>query len=337
MKKLYIITGAAGHLGSTVIGMLKGKDCEVRGLILPEEQAEDTENVTFYKGDVTKPDTLRPLFENRYGKETYVIHTAGIVDIQNAVSPLIYNVNVNGTKNILRLCREYGVKRLVYVSSVHAIPEGADGAVIREVASFAPESVTGGYAKTKAEATEAVLAAAKSGLDAVVVHPSGIIGPFCSRGNHIVQLISDYISGKLPACVRGGYDFVDVRDVAAGCISAALRGVSGSCYILSNRYYEIKDILAMIRAEYGGRKLPVLPLWAAKAAAPFFELYAKIRHIRPLFTRYSLHALSGNDKFSHEKAAKDLNFRPRDLCVTIRDTVSWLKKHPYGSSQSGLA
>ena len=70
MKKLYIITGAAGHLGSTVIGMLKGKDCEVRGLILPEEQAEDTENVTFYKGDVTKPDTLRPLFENRYGKET---------------------------------------------------------------------------------------------------------------------------------------------------------------------------------------------------------------------------------------------------------------------------
>lgn len=98
MKKLYIITGAAGHLGGTVIGMLKGKDCEVRGLILPEEQAEDTENVTFYKGDVTKPDTLRPLFENRYGKETYVIHTAGIVDIQNAVSPLIYNVNVNGTK-----------------------------------------------------------------------------------------------------------------------------------------------------------------------------------------------------------------------------------------------
>ena len=111
MKKLYIITGAAGHLGSTVIGMLKGKDCEVRGLILPEEQAEDTENVTFYKGDVTKPDTLRPLFENRYSKETYVIHTAGIIDIQNAVSPLIYNVNVNGTKNILRLCREYGVKR----------------------------------------------------------------------------------------------------------------------------------------------------------------------------------------------------------------------------------
>ena len=132
MKKLYIITGAAGHLGSTVIGMLKGKDCEVRGLILPEEQAEDTENVTFYKGDVTKPDTLRPLFENRYGRETYVIHTAGIVDIQNAVSPLIYNVNVNGTKNILRLCREYGVSESALCKWVkqYATVQTDDGEVL---------------------------------------------------------------------------------------------------------------------------------------------------------------------------------------------------------------
>ncbi len=328
MKKLYLITGAAGHLGSTVIGMLAGQDCEVRGLVLPEEQAEDTGNITFYKGDVTKPESLRPLFENRHGRETYVIHTAGIVDIQNDVSPLIYNVNVNGTKNIIRLCKEYAVKRLVYVSSVHAIPE-EKGAVIREADSFTPETVTGGYAKTKAEATEAVLEAAKSGLEAVVVHPSGIIGPYCSRGNHIVQLISDYISGKLPACVQGGYDFVDVRDVAAGCISAAQNGVSGNCYILSNRHYEIKEILSMIKAEYGGRKLPVLPLWVAKAAAPFFEVYAKIRHIRPLFTKCSLRTLSSNDRFSHEKAAKDLNFRPRDICLTVRDTVTWLKKHPY--------
>ena len=176
MKKLYIITGAAGHLGSTVIGMLKGKDCEVRGLILPEEQAEDTENVTFYKGDVTKPDTLRPLFENRYGKETYVIHTAGIIDIQNAVSPLIYNVNVNGTKNILRLCREYGVKRLVYVSSVHAIPEGADGAVIREVESFAPETVRAAMPKQKRRQRKRCLRQQKAALTPLSFIPPGLSG-----------------------------------------------------------------------------------------------------------------------------------------------------------------
>lgn len=333
MKKLYIITGAAGHLGSTIVGMLQGQNCVVRGLILPGEQAEDMENVTFYEGDVTKYDSLRPLFENRSGMETYVIHTAGIIDIQNDVSPLLYNVNVNGTKNIIRICREYAVQKLVYVSSVHAIPEENNGATIQEATYFTPETVVGGYAKTKAEATEAVLEAAKTGLDAVVVHPSGIIGPYCNKGNHIVQLISDYISGKLPACVHGGYDFVDVRDVAAGCISAAQHGVSGSCYILSNRHYEIKEILSMIKSEYGGKVLPVLPIWMAKMVAPFFELYAKLKHVRPLFTKCSLYTLSSNDKFSHEKAAKELNFKPRDIYLTIQDTVNWLKQHPYSPAK----
>lgn len=329
MKKLYIITGAAGHLGSTAAGMLKGQNCCVRGLVLPAEKTEDTENITYYKGDVTKYDSMRPLFENRNGMQTYVIHTAGIVDIQNEVSPLIYNVNVGGTKNVIRLCKEYGVDRLVYVSSVHAIPETHGETVIKETGYFAPEKVVGGYAKTKAEATEAVIEAAHSGLDAVVVHPSGIIGPYCNSGNHIVQLISDYISGKLPACVKGGYDFVDVRDVAAACISAAQNGVSGSCYILSNRHYEIMDILKMIKSEYGGKMLPVLPMWMAKAFAPIFELYAKIRHIRPLYTKSSLHTLATNDVFSHDKAEQELNFKPRDIYLTIKDTVNWLKSHPY--------
>ena len=71
--------------------------------------------------------------------------------------------------------------------------------------------MTGGYAKTKAEATRAVLKAAEEGLDVVVVHPSGILGPYDRSGNHLVQMVSEYLRGTLPACVKGGYDFVDVR------------------------------------------------------------------------------------------------------------------------------
>ena len=95
----------------------------------------------------------------------------------------------------------------------------------------------GPYAKTKAEATQAVLEAVKQGLNAVVVHPSGIIGPYDNGNNHIVKLAKDYISGKLLAGVIGGYDFVDVRDVAKGCIAAVDKGEVGECYILSNRFY----------------------------------------------------------------------------------------------------
>ncbi len=324
MKKLYIITGAAGHLGNTIVRTLRNMAVETRGLILPNEEIQEKRNVRYIKGDVRDADSLRPLFEDTLGYEVYVIHTAGIVDISDHVFPAMYEVNVNGTKNIIKLCGEYGVKRLVYVSSVHAIPEKENSQVLDEISHFSPDAVIGGYAKTKAEATQAVLDAASEGLDAVVVHPSGIIGPYDGSGNHLVQLVSDYINGSLPACVRGGYDFVDVRDVAYGCIKAAKEGRRGECYILSNRHYEIKDVLNMLRSIHGGRRLAVLPLWMAKAAAPLIQWYAKLRKKRPLYTSYSLYTLNTNDRFSHDKATAELGYKPRDLFKTLKDTVDWL-------------
>ena len=211
MKKLYLVTGANGHLGGTLLRLLKKQSADIRGLILPSEQPEQTEGVQYIRGDVRDLQSLRPLFEGAKGREVICIHTAGIIDISDQVSPLAYDVNVNGTKNILALCREYKVSRLLYVSSVHAIPEGDKSAVLHEVSHFSPDEVVGGYAKTKAEATQAVLDAAQAGLDAVVVHPSGILGPYDRSGNHLVQLVTDYIKGKLPACVRGGYDLVARR------------------------------------------------------------------------------------------------------------------------------
>ena len=199
MEKTYLVTGACGHLGGTLVRLLERTGAQVRGLRLPSEQARDRAHVTYYPGDVRDRDSLRPLFRGLAGREVVVFHTAAIVDISGEVTPQMHDVNVNGTKNILALCREYGVKRLVYVSSVHAIPEKDGCAVLREVDRFSPQQVTGGYAKTKAEATQAVLDAAAQGLDSVVVHPSGILGPFDGAGNHLVQLVKEYAGGKLPA------------------------------------------------------------------------------------------------------------------------------------------
>ena len=234
---------------------------------------------------------------------------------------------MEGTRNVLALCRQYGVRRLVYVSSVHAIAQDPDGGVLREISSFSPDAVAGSYAKTKAEATRDVLDAAAAGLDAVVVHPSGILGPYDNAGNHLVQVIRDYMTGKLPACVRGGYDMVDVRDVAWGCVAAALRGRKGECYILSNRRCNISDLLEMARRVCGGRRLPVLPMGLARAAAPLLAAFARMRGRRPLYTAYSLQALASNDRFSHDKATRELGYRPRDLRLTVRDTVRWLQSH----------
>ena len=147
-------------------------------------------------------------------------------------------------------------------------------------------------------------------------------------------MISDYIKGKLPVCIRGGYDFVDVRDVAGGCLAAAHKGKSGECYILSNRHYELKDIFSMIRSVNGGRRLPVLPLRIAEIAAPFFEKYADLKKHRPLYTRYSLYALSSNDRFSHDKATRFFGYCPRDIYETICDTVCWINGKTCGKNKA---
>ncbi len=322
MKKLFIITGANGHLGGTIVRMLNGRPVQVRGLVFGDKKKQDTGSIHYYSGDVREPETLRPLFEGCEDMETIVIHTAGIIDISNHVSPELYDVNVNGTKNILALCREYPVKRLVYVSSVHAIPEQKRGNVTGEIRDFSSDAVVGGYAKTKAEATREVLRAAQEGLDAVVVHPSGILGPYDRSGNHLVQMVAEYLHGTLPACVKGGYDFVDVRDVAEGCLLAAEKGRKGECYILSDRYCEIREVLEIAGDVSGKKKLPVLPLWMAKMAAPFIQLHARRKKRRPLYTAYSLHVLGTGERFSHKKATEELGYHPRDLKVTIRDMVA---------------
>lgn len=334
MNKLYIVTGANGHLGRAVIRLLLSRGASVRGLILPGDSEHLFDNVRYTEGNVTDKESMRPLFQNTGDTCVYVIHTAGIVDIAWDVSSHVYDVNVNGTKNLLSLCTEYQIKRLLYVSSVHAIPEKNSPEVLHEVSRFSPDEVNGGYARTKAEASQAVLDAVKKGLDAVIVHPSGILGPDALSGSYLTQLVEDYLNGRLPACVGGGYDFVDVRDVAAGCLLALEKGHAGECYILSNRHYEVREIIAILRDLTGGGRLPVLPIWMAQAFCPVMRRCLLIMHRRPLYTKYSLYTLKSNDRFSHDKATARLGYMPRDLRLTLKDTVNWIKGQAESPSDS---
>lgn len=324
MGKTYIITGANGHLAQTIIRKLRKKDCEIRGLILPTEYNEDDGNVRYYKGDITRPETMQEIFTGIDYPKTIVIHAAGLITIGNEITSALYNVNVVGTRNMIEVCRKYGVSRLVYVSSVHAISEGDGLRVITETKYFSKDLVEGAYAKTKAEATQAVMEAIDEGMDAVVVHPSGILGPGDDGRNHITQLIQSYMKGKLPGGVTGGYDFVDVRDVADGVIAAAEKGRKGECYILSNRFVPIPDLMKYMQKATGGPKKICFPLSLAKMMAPVFEWAGKVTKKCPLFTRYSLHTMESNGRFSHDKATMELGYSPRDMMDTVSDTINYL-------------
>ncbi len=333
MKKIYIVTGANGFLGNNIVRrLIKAADkntAEIRALVLPGDKIHSLDGVkcTIYQGDVTRKDSLSEIFSTPDDTELYVIHCAAVVYIKSKYNPVMYDVNVNGTKNVIDLTLEKNA-RLVYVSSVHAITELKKGETMTESDDFDPVTVEGQYAKNKAEMAKYFLeATAKRGLNAVMVHPSGIIGPGDYGSSHTTQLIVDFANGRLKACVKGGYDFVDVRDVADGIIKACEAGRAGECYILSNRFITVKELLDTISEVMETKKIKtVLPMWFAKMFAPLAEIYYAILRQPPLFTRYSLYTLCSNASFSSEKAKRELGYKTRDFTETIADTVDWLKE-----------
>ena len=164
-------------------------------------------------------------------------------------------------------------------------------------------------------------------LNACIIHPSGIIGPYDYGNSHLTELVREVSNGKLFAIVKGGYDFVDVRDVAAAIITASKKDNKGECYILSNRYITIKELSDLICDVQGIKKIKiVLPICLAKIIAPFFEAYYNLKKQTPLFTKYSLYTLSSNSNFSNKKAKEELEYKNRDMKDTIKETISWLNK-----------
>lgn len=328
MHTKYLVTGATGHLGINIIRLLCMGGRDVRALVMDgdENRHRLPPGVEIIIGNVCDKKSLEAFFRNEEADDLVVIHTAGIVSVASKFDRKIYDVNVNGTKNILEMAKKYHVKKLVHISSVHAIPELPHGQVITEVDTFDPECVKGLYAKTKAEATKLVLDAALDGLDASVVHPSGIIGPYDYGKGHLTSLVVDYCTGRLFAAVNGGYDFTDVRDVARGVISCCEAGRRGECYILSNNYVSLKKLFALLHEITKRKPIKFLPMWLAKLSAPMAEQYYKIRKAPPLYTPYSLYTLCSNSSFSHEKADIELGYVTTPIETTLRDTYEWLKR-----------
>ena len=328
MFKNFLITGVTGFLGRAVINELKEKQAQIYALLLPGDalSADMPSEIHVIEGDVCDRKSLENFFAFA-GEETCVIHCAGIISVATKPGKKIYDVNVNGTKNIISECIEHNVGKLIYVSSVHAIPEKPKGVQISETYDFSPELVRGDYAKSKAMATEAVLDAAEEGLNASIVFPSGIIGPGDEAHGSITSMLLSFIAGKLPLAVKGGYDFVDVRDVACGIAACVERGERGKCYILSGHYASIKDILGNVKLMTGlKRTVSYLPIGFAKIIAPVYEKYSLHRKKKLFFTPYAVDVLDSNGLFSHKNAENALGYKPRLLAETLKDTVNWLTK-----------
>ena len=335
MKNIYIITGANGFLGNNIVRLLeKNNENEIRALVLPNDKIDALKGLKCEKflGDVTKIETLKDIFniDESVKEKTniYVIHCASIVYLDSKYNERVYQVNVEGTKNIIKKTKEINAK-LIYVSSVHAIEEKLNHEVMDENASFDPDKIVGLYAKTKAETTRYVFNEVKNNnLNACVVFPSGLLGVNDFTNTNMTVLIKKILNEKVPLLTEGGYDFVDVRDVARGVINACTKGKKGEGYILSGEYVTIKKIADLV-CEYGKAKLikKVISIKMVKNIACLFELYYRLRKTTPLFTRYSLYTLNANSNFTNAKAKKDLDYQTRNIKCTIKDLVNEIKSN----------
>jgi dihydroflavonol-4-reductase len=318
---MWLVTGAAGHVGNVLVRKLLERGEKVRAMILPGECRESISGlkVETWEGDVLNLDAV---FESLRGVKG-IFHLAGIISIMPGANPFVRKVNVDGTRNILRAAMESGIKKLVYTSSIHAIRRVEEG-VIDENVPYDMNNPYGAYDRSKAEATLEVLNAADSGLEAVVVCPTGVIGPYDFRGSMMGSLIHDAAVAKPTLYVDGAYDFVDVRDVADGLIAAAENGKRGESYILSGQKISVRYLLETIR-EITGRNFfqMKIPFDLARFAALFTPTYYRLAHATPRFTPYSLEVLKSNSNISHAKATRQLGYSPRSLYESLKDTVKW--------------
>lgn len=331
-ERYYLLTGAAGFLGTNICMQLLEQGKKVRALVLPNDKSVKfiPEQVEVVLGDLTQEDTLEPFFTVPEGCSSVVIHCASMVTVNPNYSEKLMAVNVGGTRNIItRVLAHPECEKMVYVSSTGAIPEQPHGVKITEVDKFDPcdpKKVVGAYSQSKAKATQMVLDAVKvMGLKACVVHPSGILGPNDHAVGETTGTLLQIIRGEMPMGMQGSFNLCDVRDLAAGTIAAVDKGRVGECYILANKTVTLKEMCDMLHEECNAKQIKFyLPLDLADKIAAGLEKQAEKTGKMPMMTTFSVYNLARNNEFDYSKAQRELGYTTRSYQETIHDEVQWM-------------
>jgi dihydroflavonol-4-reductase len=318
-----LVTGATGHIGNVIVRQLLERGESVRALVRPGKTplALRGLDVELVPGDLLDPDSLREAVK---GVDT-VYHLAAKISLLPGPDPETVRVNQEGTLNLLAALHPWGNRRLVYASSIYALRKPPEGVSFDETQPFDPDACRGAYDCSKARASLAVQQAVAKGLDAVIVCPTAVTGPYDFQDSEAGRAIRLYMRPGLKFIVDGAYDFVDVRDAAQGFIAAAERGRRGETYILSGDRLTVSEVAQAVWEAAGCLNPSIqVPLWLAYFAADLMPFYIELTGAKPFFTRYSLDAIRSNSNISHAKAGRELGFNPRPARLAVQDAVCWL-------------
>ena len=323
------ITGANGHVGVNLCKALLEQGHTVRALVHKNSQGLEKLKVEIFRGDMLDKESLRPLLN---GAEV-VFHLAAKISITGDSKGIVRDINTEGTRFMIELAREFGIRRFIHFSSIHAFQQVPQDRILDETMPLVGENAFA-YDRSKADGERIVMNAAKDGLDAFVLSPTAIVGPMDQEPSLMGKALLQIYFHQIPALVPGGYNWVDVRDIVSAAIQSIDKGRTGEKYLLSGHWHSLNEVARMIEKHTGRMVVrTIMPFWLAWVGLPFITLYSRISARTPLYTRESLEIiLHCSRQISHEKASKELGFNPRTMDETVQDTMKWFENNGYINS-----
>jgi len=319
------VTGGTGFIGANVVRALLAQGFKVRALVRPNSDRRNLEglDIELVQGDVRDFPSVKRAMQDC----GLVFHVAALYSFWVRPKRLIYEVNVDGTRNVLQAALELGIERVVYTSSVAALGLREDGQPADEDTPVNPKHIIGDYKKSKYLAQEVALAYAKKGLPVVIVNPTFPVGPYDIKPTPTGQVIRDFLERRMPAYLETGMNVVAASDVAEGHLLAAEKGRIGEKYILGGENLTMRELLEALSRITG---LPAprvrLPYWPILALsylnAGWCRLAGGTPRMTPDTVRMSRHYMF----FSPRKAVEELGLPQTPAEEALRRAVDWFRK-----------
>lgn len=323
-----LVTGPDGVLGSNIVRELLSRDHDVSVLLFDEEKAPITLEglpIQRFYGNIVNPEDL----DKCTAGQDAVIHAAASTLVFPAKNPTVNKVNIDGTQNVIDACLKYKIGRLIYVGTANSFSYGSEEEPGKE---GGPSSQSYGvdYMDSKQKAQEIILEAVKNkGLQAVVVNPTYMIGPYDSRPSSGAMIIAVH-QGKIPGYSRGGKNFVAVKDAATAIANAITMGKVGECYILGNKNMTYQDAFNLIANTISAKRVKrKLPDFVVKTYGAMNSFFAKIFNYYPGITKELAIISCERHYYSPEKARKEIGLPETPLNEAIQECYDWFKANDY--------
>ena len=318
-----VVTGATGYLGGVLVRALANRGDSVRAVFHERSGIFEAPGVEWVRGDVLDRDSMAAAFRDA----DVVFHLAALVSIDPRDADAMRAVNVEGARNVVEAALECGVRRLIHFSSIRAFNQFPLDKVLDESRGRVGLLPRPAYDRSKALGEDEIRHGLERGLDAVILNPTGVLGPYDRGPTGVGQFLVDLQRRQVPMLIAGGFDCVDVRDVVRATLAAETRGRRGEKYILGGRWHSVPELARLSEAV---TRVPaprfVCPVALARFWAPFQMAWDRLQARPPLYTPDALHHIScSNRRVSSAKAREELGFDPRPVTDSVRDAVRWFE------------